>query len=251
MLLSRDALADVIEVIRPGDHYRPAHQIIHEVALALFDRGDPVDAITVGAELAKRGEAGKTGGLPYLHTLIAGVPLAANAGYYARIVREKAILRGLVEAGMRITQTGYAGDADTEALVDRARLEVDGITTATRNAVPAFGDLLSETVLTLEDEVPRGMDTPWRDMNALAPLTGFTVVAARPAVGKSVAGMNLAAHTAIRLDQQAVIFSLEMARDELMMRLLASEARVPLDHLLHRQLESQDRTRCVKGPRLI
>ena len=128
MLLSKDAISDVIEVIRPTDHYRPAHQLIHEAILDLYGRGEPADAITVANELTRRGEIARVGGGPYLHTLIASVPTAANAGYYARIVRERAILRRLVEAGTRIVQFGYAGEADADELVDRAQAEVYAVT---------------------------------------------------------------------------------------------------------------------------
>src|SRR5258708_32777040 len=96
MLMSKDAISDVLEVIRPVDHYRPAHQLVHEVILDLYGRGEPADAVTVAAELTKRGEITRVGGAPYLHTLIASVPTAANAGYYARIVRERAIVRRIV-----------------------------------------------------------------------------------------------------------------------------------------------------------
>ena len=116
MLLSKDAISDVLEVIRPHDHYRPAHQLVHEVILDLYGRGEPADAVTVAAELTKRGDIGRMGGAPYLHTLIASVPTAANAGYYARIVRERAILRRLVEVGTRIVQLGYSGDGDADEL---------------------------------------------------------------------------------------------------------------------------------------
>src|SRR5712692_468055 len=128
MLSSKDAISDVLEVIRPHDLYRPAHQLVHEVILDLYSRGEPADAVTVAAELTKRGDIGKVGGAPYLHTLIASVPTAANAGYYARIVRERAILRRLVEVGTRIVQLGYSGDGDADELVDRAQAEVYGVT---------------------------------------------------------------------------------------------------------------------------
>src|SRR6516165_7536351 len=104
MLLSKDAISDVIEVI-------------HEAILDLYSRGEPADAITVANELTRRTEIARVGGAPYLHTLISSVPTAANAGYYARIVRERAILRRLVEAGTRIVQFGYAGEADADDLV--------------------------------------------------------------------------------------------------------------------------------------
>ena len=128
MMLSKDAISDVLEVISATDHYRPAHQLVHETILDLYGRGEPADAITVAAELTKRGDIAKVGGAPYLHTLIASVPTAANAGYYARIVRERSILRRLVEVGTRIVQLGYAGDADADELVDRAQAEVYAVT---------------------------------------------------------------------------------------------------------------------------
>ncbi len=111
MLLSKDAIADVVDVIKAVDYYRPAHEVIHDAIIDLYGRGEPADPITVAAELQKRGELQRIGGAPYLHTLSANVPIAANAGYYAEIVRDKAILRRLVEAGTRIAQLGYAGEA--------------------------------------------------------------------------------------------------------------------------------------------
>src|SRR5437773_10501521 len=128
MLLSKDAISDVIEVIRPTDHARPAHQLVHEAILDLYGRGEPADAITVANELTRRGEIARVGGGAYLHTLIASVPTAANAGYYARIVRERAILRRLVEVGTRRVQLGYAGAGAADALVDRAQAEIYGVT---------------------------------------------------------------------------------------------------------------------------
>ena len=129
MLLSKDAIADVVEQIRSDDFYKPAHQSIFDAALDLYGRGEPADAVTVAAELTKRGEIGRIGGAPYLHTLLSLVPTAANAGYYARIVRERAILRRLVDAGTRIVQLGYAVDAgEVDDLVDRAQAEVYAVT---------------------------------------------------------------------------------------------------------------------------
>ncbi len=102
MLLSKDAIADVIERLRPDDFYRPNHRQVYDAIMDLFGRGEPADAVTVAAELDRRGVLQRIGGAPYLHTLIATVPTAANAGYYAGIVAEKALLRRLVEAGTRV-----------------------------------------------------------------------------------------------------------------------------------------------------
>jgi replicative DNA helicase len=92
MLLSKDAIADVVEVLRPGDFYKPAHQTVYDTVLDLYGRGEPADPVTVAAELTRRGELPRIGGAPYLHTLISSVPTAANASYYARIVRELSLI---------------------------------------------------------------------------------------------------------------------------------------------------------------
>ncbi len=148
MMLSKDAISDVLDVIKAHDYYRPAHQLVHETILDLYGRGEPADAVTVAAELTKRGDIGRMGGAPYLHTLIASVPTAANAGYYARIVRERAILRRLVEVGTRIVQLGYAGDGDANDLVDRAEAEVYGVTDRR----------VSEDYLPLSEIMPGALD---------------------------------------------------------------------------------------------
>jgi len=196
MLLSKDAISDVVEVIRPIDHYRPAHQLVHEAILDLYARGEPADPITVANELTRRGELARIGGAPYLHTLIASVPTAANAGYYARIVRERAILRRLVEAGTRIVQFGYAGDGDADELVDRAQAEVFSVTD--RRIAEDYHSL-SEIMPAALDEIEAigshgggisGVPTGFADLDALT--NGLhpgqmVVIAARPAVGKALA----------------------------------------------------------------
>jgi replicative DNA helicase len=196
MLLSKDAISDVIEVIRPADHYRPAHQLIHEAVLDLYGRGEPSDAITVANELTRRGEIARVGGAPYLHTLIASVPTAANAGYYARIVRERAILRRLVEAGTRIVQFGYAGDADVDELVDRAQAEVYDVTERrTGEDYHSLSEIMPGALDEIEaigshGGVLTGVPTGFADLdvltNGLHP-GQMVVIAARPAMGKALA----------------------------------------------------------------
>src|SRR5215472_6526788 len=196
MMLSKDAISDVLDVIKAHDYYRPAHQVVHDVILDLYGRGEPADAVTVAAELTRNGDIARVGGAPYLHTLIASVPTAANAGYYARIVRERAILRRLVEVGTRIVQLGYAGDGDADELVDRAEAEIYGVTDRR----------VSEDYLTLAEIMPGALDeieaigsrrgtlggvpTGFADLDALT--NGLhpgqmVVIAARPAIGKALA----------------------------------------------------------------
>ncbi len=196
MMLSKDAISDVLEVIKPADHYRPAHQIVHEIILDLYSRGEPADAVTVAAELTKKGDIGKVGGAPYLHTLIASVPTAANAGYYARIVRERAILRRLVEVGTRIVQLGYAGDGDADELVDLAQAEVYGVTErrVSDDYLPLSeimpGALVEIEAIGTRGGTMTGVPTGFADLDALTNglhAGQMIVIAARPALGKALA----------------------------------------------------------------
>lgn len=196
MLLSKDAIADVVEVLRPGDFYRPAHQVLFDVVIDLYGRGEPADAVTVAAELTKRGEIGRVGGADYLHTLMSLVPVAANAGFYARIVHERAILRRLVEAGSRITQMGYAADAEVDDIVDRAQAEVYAVTERrSGDDYLRLGEVLPTTLDEIEAigsrggaifGVPTGFSELDQLTNGLHP-GQMIIVAARPAVGKALA----------------------------------------------------------------
>ncbi len=255
MLLSKDAISDVIEVIRPHDHYRPAHQVIHEVVLDLYGRGEPADAITVANELTRRGEIGRVGGAPYLHTLIASVPTAANAGYYARIVRERAILRRLVEAGTRIVQFGYAGDAEADDLVDRAQAEVYAITDhRVTEDYHSLADIMPGALDEIEAIGSRGdgmtgVPTGFADFDSLT--NGLhpgqmIVIAARPAVGKSTLALDFARAAAIKNGLSTAFFSLEMGRNEITMRLLSAEAKVSLQTMRTGQMSDDDWARLAR-----
>lgn len=250
MLMSKDAISDVVEIISPLDHYRPAHQLVHEVILDLYGRGDPADPVTVSDLLAKRGELARAGGGTYLHTLLASVPAAANAGYYARIVREKATLRRLAEAVTRITQSGFDGDAGE--LVDRAEAEIYAVTE--RRAGEDFLPVSQVLPGTLDE-----IETIGRNGGAVAGVpTGFSsldsltnglhpgqmvVVAGRPALGKTTVAMDFARSAAVKHDIATVIFSLEMSRSEITMRLLSAESRVSLHAMRTGTLSEDDWTR--------
>ncbi len=198
MLLSKDAIADVVEVLRPDDFYRPAHQTVYECILDLYGRGEPADAITVSSELQRRGDLIRLGGAPYLHTLIATVPTAANAAFYAEIVAEKAILRRLVEAGTRIVQLGYHGadGAEVNEIVDRAQAAIYDVTErSTSEDYVALEELLQPTMDEIDAIASRGgvalgVPTGFADLdaatNGLHP-GQMIVVAARPGLGKALA----------------------------------------------------------------
>jgi replicative DNA helicase len=198
MLLSKDAIADVVEILRPDDFYRPAHQTVYDCILDLYGRGEPADAVTVSAELQRRGELIRLGGAPYLHTLIATVPTAANAAYYAEIVAEKAILRRLVEAGTRIVQLGYHGadGAEVNDVVDRAQAAIYEVTErSTSEDFVALEELLQPTMDEIDAIASRGgvalgVPTGFADLDAVTNglhAGQMIVVAARPGLGKALA----------------------------------------------------------------
>jgi len=254
MLLSKDAIADVVEIIRERDFYRPAHELIYDAILDLYGRGDPADPVTVAAELTKRGDIARAGGAPYLHTLISSVPTAANANYYARIVRDRAILRRLVEAGTKIVQLGYSEEGDVDDAVDAAQAEVYQVTESRMSEdyiqlselLPAALDEIEAISSGVTDE---GIKSGFKDLDALT--NGFhpgnmIVLAARPAVGKSTLGLDIARHASIHNGDTSVIFSLEMSRSEITMRMLSAEARVGLNNIRSGSLSDDEWGRLAK-----
>jgi replicative DNA helicase len=256
MLLSKDAIADVVESLRATDFYRPAHATIYDTICDLYGRGEPADAVTVSAELTKRSEIARVGGAPYLHTLISSVPTAANAGYYARIVAERAILRRLVTAGTRIVQMGYGGDGDEiDDIVDRAQAEVYDVTERrTADDYQPLDKILPATLDELEAISSRGgtmvgVPTGFRDLddltNGLHP-GQMIIVAARPAVGKSTWALDACRSASIKHGLTSCIFSLEMGRNEITMRLLSAEARVPLHTMRNGSMSDDDWARLAR-----
>ncbi len=252
MLLSKDAIADVVEVLREGDFYRPAHQVVYSAILDLYGRGEPADAVTVVADLTRTGDIGRVGGAPYLHTLVSMVPTAANAGYYGRIVREQAILRRLVEAGTRIVSMGYTGTGDVDQMVDRAQAEVYDVTDRrTSEDYAPLSDIMGDALNEIEAisnrggemvGVPTGFSELDKLTNGLHP-GQLIIVAARPAIGKSTLGVDIARAASIKHGLASVVFSLEMSRNEIVMRLLSAEAQVPLHHMRSGTMSDADWTK--------
>ncbi|MDX6267096.1 MAG: replicative helicase [Frankiales bacterium] len=256
MLLNRDAIADVIEVLKSPDFYRPAHQIVFDTILDLYGRGEPADAVTVGDALTRNGDAGRVGGLPYLHTLVQTVPTAANAGYYAKIVAELAVLRRLVEAGTRIVQLGYSAEgAEVDDIVDRAQQAIYDVTERrTSDDYELLEALMQPTMDELEaiggrNGLMSGVPTGFLDLdnltNGLHP-GQLIVIAGRPGLGKSTLGLDIARSASIKSGQASVIFSLEMSKTEITMRLLSAEARVPLHHMRSGSMTDDDWARLAR-----
>ena len=262
MMLSKDAIADVVELIRPGDFYRPAHQLIYDAVLDLYGRGEPADAVTVSAELTRSGQLVRAGGAPYLHTLISLVPTAANAGYYAQIVAERATLRRLVTAGTRIVQMGYDTASGTANIVgsvadvvDRAQAEIYDVTERrTSEDFVHIETLLQSTLDEIETisasgGVGTGIPTGFHQLdeitNGLHPGQMITV-AGRPGSGKSTLALDFARSAAVKNGKPTVIFSLEMGKLEIMMRLFSAEAGVALQNMRSGHMSDQDWARLAR-----
>jgi replicative DNA helicase len=251
MLLSKDAVADVLETVRAVDFYMPKHELIFDAILSLYSHGEPTDVIAVTDELQKTGELARAGGAEYLHTLTSIVPTAANAGFYATIVAEKATLRRLVEAGTRIVQMGYASEGEVTELVNNAQAEVYAVMggVETEDYVPlttAVESALEEIELARgRDGQMTGVPTGFTDLDRLTNgLHGgqLVIIAARPALGKSTVALDFARAASIHHDMPSIFFSLEMSKAEIAMRLLSAEASVPLQAMRKGQVESRDWT---------
>jgi replicative DNA helicase len=259
MMLSKDAIADVVEILRTTDFYRPAHATIFDTILEMYGRGDPADMVTVASVMADAGTLQRIGGAPYLHDLVSTVPTAANAAYYARIVAERAVLRRLVEAGTRIVQLGYGSAAgagrDVDDVVDLAQQAVYDVTERrVSEDFAVLADMLQPTLDEIEavgaqggvmTGVPTGFTDLDRLLNGLHP-GQLVVVAGRPGLGKSTASMDFARTASVRHNLASAIFSLEMSKVEIVMRLLSAESRVPLHVLRSGQLSDDDWTKLAR-----
>ncbi|MFC9631403.1 replicative DNA helicase [Streptomyces mirabilis] len=255
MMLSKDAIDDVAGTLKGHDFYYPAHETIYAVIVDLYGRGEPADPLTVGAELTKRGELDRVGGAPYLFALTQAAMSAANAEYHAEIVREKAVLRRLAEAGETIAAMGYGGEGGAAEIVDRAQAAILGLTAQQADdTLGLVGDLSEEWLDELEQIGQRkgeitGVPTGFIDLdsltNGLQP-GQLIVIAGRPAMGKSTLALDVARHAAIRYHMPTAFFSLEMSRKELMSRMHSAEARVGLHHMRSGTMTDEDWTRLAR-----
>src|SRR5438067_189152 len=249
MMLSPGAIGAVSEALDAGDFYRESHAKIYRAALALYAKGDPVDAITLVDELEERGELEGVGGRVRIHELAALVPATANAGHYARIVREMATLRGLIRAGSEVAQLGWNRPGETTDLVDRAeQIVFDLSQSRVTSEFTHIEALLKESFERITALYEAGVDvtgTPsgFRDLDRLT--AGFqpgnlVIVAARPSMGKSALGLCIATNLAVRGEVPTAIFTLEMSKSEVTQRLMCSEAKVESQRLRTGKLGADD-----------
>ena len=235
VLIENQAIHKVMEILTPDDFYREAHQKIFNSLLDLSERDEPADLITLTNDLRKKDELESIGGASYVASLIDSIPTAANIEYYARIVKEKAILRKLIEAATDIVTQGYEDREDVEGLLDEAEQAIFQI--ADNRVRPSFypiREILKSSFKTLErlyekKELVTGIPSGFKDLDEKT--AGFQpsdliIVAGRPSMGKTAICLNIAQHAAVEKKTPVAIFSLEMSKEQLVLRMLCSEAMV-------------------------
>ncbi|GBC91787.1 Replicative DNA helicase [bacterium HR15] len=249
MMLDQHAIEKVAEILRPDDFYRDAHRILYEVILSLAERHIPVDLLTVQEELKRRDQLEEVGGLAALAQIVESVPSASNAEYYARIVEEKAILRRLIRAAHDILQLTEDTDLELQEIIDRAEHAVFGVAQRRLGRYFTPIDRLLIQVLEHIEQVQLsgrgilGVPTHFPDLDyktsGLQP-SELIILAARPSVGKTSLALNIAENVALRENRPVAIFSLEMSREQLVQRMLCSQAGVSGSRIRRGNLTNED-----------
>lgn len=263
-MLSPEAIASVVEIIRAEDFYRPAHQRIYESVLGIYGRGEPVDAITVVEDLRRRQILEGVGGPLYVYNLVESVPTPASAGYYARIVSDNALLRRLIEAASQIMARAYAVPEDPRKAADEAEGLVYAVSRQReQDQVVSVRELVDESMEALEhihqrDSRFAGLQTGCQDLDELTSglqKGNLIVIAARPGVGKSSFVTNMARNVAVGDGAgggaPVMMFSLEMSRFEIGMRLLCGEARVAWDRVRSGRVATEEWTKIAEAAEVL
>ena len=249
MLTDKDAVIAAIEVLKPEDFYREDNKTIYTAVLSLYNRAEPVDIITLKSELSSMGKFDSVGGLEYLAELPEKVPTTANVDKYIKIVEEKAILRNLIKTANEIITLGYDPTEEVEDIMDNAEKKIfDIMQSKNQKGYTPIKDILIETFAQLEQLYNQkqhitGVPTGFADLDYKT--AGFhgsdlVLVAARPAMGKSAFALNIATNAAIRAKVPVAIFSLEMSKEQMVNRILCSEAMVDSNKVRTGKLDEQD-----------
>jgi replicative DNA helicase len=249
VFLSKEALITAIEILRPEDFYKTAHQRIFKTMQDLYERGEPVDLVTVTAELQDHKLLDEVGGVTYLTEIARSVPTAANIEYYARIVEEKSLLRRLILTATQIANDGYSREDDvTQILADAERYILEIAQNRNSGGFVPIRDVLLETYERIEFLSQRrgdvtGIPSGYPDLDKMT--SGFQrsdliILAARPSVGKTAFALNVAQNVAARAGETVAIFSLEMAASQLVQRMICAEGNLDASRMRTGWLEEDD-----------
>lgn len=248
-MLSKDALLDIMDIVKPRDFYSEMHKEIFTAIRDLYSRSTPVDTLTVSEELKKRNSLEMVGGRAYIASLSSGVPSTANAAQYAKIVAEKAVLRRLITTSSDIIEEAYKEAMDADVVLDYAERGIFEIAQAKQSKdVAALKDVLIRNIEII-DEASKldgnviGVPTGFRDLDKITSglqRSDLVIVAARPAMGKTAFALNVAQQAAVKGKASVLIFSMEMSKEQLGQRLLSMESRVEMQKLKTGDLNRKD-----------
>jgi len=240
VLLENEALNRVLEILKEDDFYRNAHRRIFSAILHLYEHSEPVDLITLSEVLKTRGELDDVGGVEYLNSLVNGVPTAANISYYAKIIKEKALLRKLINRTTEIVSQSYSISGDVDEFIDQAERTIFEISEdRVRPSFYPIKDLIKSSFKTIErlyekrqliTGVPTGFQRLDELTSGLQP-SDLIIIAGRPSMGKTALALNIAQNASVQASIPAAIFSLEMSKEQLALRMLCSEAKVDAHRL--------------------
>ncbi|EGD47750.1 replicative DNA helicase [Ruminiclostridium papyrosolvens DSM 2782] len=256
MLIDKEVVPVVMEILKPEDFYRPDHKEIYDVIIELFDRAQPIDLITVSERLKLHGKLELVGGLEYLTNIATEVPTTANVKHYAKIVEEKALLRKLIKASTDIVDLGYNASEEVSYILDKAEQNIFDILQkrSSQGFVP-IKDVLVDTFNKLEELYNNsgnitGIPTGFADLDFKTSglhNSDLILIAARPAMGKTAFALNLAQNAAVHSNVPVAVFSLEMSREQLVNRMLCSEAMVDSNRMKTGKLEDNDWQKVAKA----
>lgn len=256
MLTDKEAIISAIEVLKDEDFYREDNKIIYAAILNLYNRAEPVDIITLKSELASLGKLEAVGGLEYLAELPDKVPTTANVDKYIKIVEEKSLLRNLLKTANEIIKLGYDETQEVDVLMDQAEKKIfDCIQSKSQKGYSTIKDVLVDTFTQLEQLYNQkqhitGVPTGFADLDyktAGLHNSDLILIAARPAMGKSALALNIASYAATRANVPVAIFSLEMSKEQMVNRILCSEAMVDSNKVRTGKIDDEDWTKLAEA----
>ena len=256
VLVDNQAFSSAAELLTKEDFYRDAHRRIFDAMAVLAERSQPIDLVTLKDELVRESALEAVGGAAYLAALLDGVPRITNVEHWSRIIKEKAVLRNLIHAGNRIVQSCLEGEDEAAALLDQAEQAIFGIAEKRiRTGFQSMREIVKESFRTIDQlsqskDVVTGLATGFVDIDEMT--SGLqkgelVLVAARPAMGKTSFCLNIAQHVALRVGETVGLFSLEMSKEQLALRLLCADARIDAHRLRTGKLNEKDWARLAKA----
>lgn len=256
LLLDSEAIIKVVDLLEPEDFYLHAHQDIYRSIISLYERNIPIDLVTIKEDLKGRDQLDQVGGIPYLTNLLEAIPTSANARAHARLVREKSLARRLITAGAQIASRGYEEGEEIENLLGIAEDLIHGISDKKiRPGIFSIKDILTDCFQIIEGLYEKkgkvsGVATGFRDLDAMTSglqNQDLIIIAARPSMGKTSFCLNIALHVAVSENRPVLFFSLETAKEQLLLRMLCSQARVNSHHLRTGFLTERDWKKLIKA----